>query len=91
MANATFPLPDALQAVLTEQLGAQGLGAWGVEAMVVEAVRQGLISRGMGGEMLGLGFHEREALYARRGVVYDYTDEELDAEASDLRRMLGSR
>ena len=91
LANATFPLPDALQAALTERFGPQGLGAWGVEAMDVEAVRQCLISRGLGGELLGLGFHEREALYARRGVVVDYSEEELDAEARDLRRMLDSR
>ena len=55
----------------------------------VEAVREGLISRGLGGEILGIGFHEREALYARRGIVYDYTEEDLDQERADRARVFG--
>ncbi|MBV9937073.1 MAG: hypothetical protein JO150_01105 [Acidobacteriaceae bacterium] len=37
------------------------LSRWGWEALVLEAVREGLLSRGQAGELLGLGFHEREA------------------------------
>ena len=88
MATSTITLPESLSDALDEGLGGGDLPRWALEALVVEAVRDGLITRGLGGDLLGIGFHEREALYTRRGVVYDYSDEELAAESRDLRRML---
>ena len=88
MAQSTITLPESLASALEEGLGGGDLPRWALEALVVEAVREGLVSRGFGGDVLGIGFHEREALYARRGVVYDYSKEDLAAERRDLRRML---
>ena len=65
-------------------------GRWALEALVLEAVREGLISRGRGGELLGLGFQEREELFARRGVPYDLSADERRREREDIRRIFGS-
>jgi hypothetical protein len=59
--------------------------------MVIEAVREGLISRGKGAEILGFSFGEREQFYADHDVAYDFTPGELDAELRSLRASLGKR
>lgn len=89
MATSTITLPESLSAALDEGLGGGDLPRWALEALVVEAVRDGLITRGFGGDLLGIGFHEREALYAKRGVVYDYGDEDLQRERADIGRVFG--
>lgn len=88
--NPTFAvtIPERLKTALESNVGSSEFPRWALEAMVVEAVREGLISRGFGGDILGLGFYAREELYARRGVVYDYTEEDLDAQEKDLLSML---
>lgn len=91
MAQSTITVPESLTNAVEEGLGKVDLPRWALEAMVLEALREGLITRGYGGEILGLGFHEREAFYAQRGVVYDYSDEDLAQERRDLERMLGAK
>ena len=70
-------IPEAFRQVLAEERGEATLPRWALEALVAEAVREGLISSGRGGEILGLSFQQREAFYTQRGVVHDYSDEEL--------------
>ncbi len=84
-------VPEQLITAIESDVSQAQLPRWALEALVIEAVREDLISRGFGGEILGLGFHEREELYARRGVVYSYTAEELAAEHRDLESLLGSK
>lgn len=90
-ATLSVEVPEELRRILAERPGEAELPRWALEAIVLEAVREGILSRGRGGELLGLGFHEREALYARRGLVYSYDAEELAAEGRDLEGFLTGR
>jgi predicted HTH domain antitoxin len=83
-------LPEPLRVALEDGNESVDLSRWTLEALVLEAVREGLISRGRGGELLGLGFHQREELFARRGVTYDLSEEELRKEQDDLQSIFGS-
>lgn len=89
-ATLSVELPDELRRILAERAGEDELPRWALESIVLEAVRDGILSRGRGGELLGLGFHEREALYARRGLVYSYGEEDLAAERKHLEALLAA-
>ena len=90
MRHNAITLPDSLTSALEEGLGEVDLPLWALEAMVLEALREGLITRGHGGQLLGLGFYEREAFYARRGIVYDLDDEALERERGGRARVFGA-
>jgi predicted HTH domain antitoxin len=81
-------VPDGILAAVAEMAGERELSRWILETVVIEAIRNGLISRGRGGEILGLSFYEREELYAQRGLLYDISAEELERQQADLERML---
>lgn len=49
--------------------------------MLVEAVREGHASRGFIRDALGLSVGQADDLLASRGVLYDFTQEELEREA----------
>jgi predicted HTH domain antitoxin len=78
-------VPEPLRSALLDRVGS--LSRWGWEALVLEAVREGLLSRGQAGELLGLSFHEREAFFARRGLAYDLSEEELQRERADAEQI----
>ena len=80
-------VPEPLRSVLLGKVNS--LSRWGWEALVLEAVREGLLSRGQAGELLGLGFHEREAFFAHKGLTYDLSEEELGRERADVERIFG--
>lgn len=85
-------VPEEFQKLLSrEQGGEEGISRLALEAIVVEAVRRGLISRGFGGELLGLEFSEREQFYADHGVTYDLSADELAQEQHDLRNIFRDR
>ncbi len=48
------------------------------EMLVIESYREGKLSRGQAAEMLGLGFHEAEALFKRYGANQQPTWEEME-------------
>ena len=66
------------------------LARWSLEALVIEAYREGLISRGKVGELLGLSFHDREAWLKARDVPYLYDVADLNQDQAELDRLLGS-
>jgi hypothetical protein len=78
--QAALQIPEEFKHAVEGRIAASDFSRWGFEALVLEAVREGLITRGYGGELLGLGFHEREQFYASRGVSYDLSDEDLAGE-----------
>ena len=80
-------IPEPLQSVLLGRVGS--LSRWGWEALVLEAVREGLLSRGQGGELLGLNFHEREVFFAQRGLTYDLSEDELRRERAEAEQVFG--
>jgi hypothetical protein len=80
-------VPEPLRSALLGRVGS--LSRWGWEALVLEAVREGLLSRGQGGEWLGLNFHEREAFFAQRGLTYDLSEDELRRERAEAERIFG--
>lgn len=88
MANATFPLPNALQTALTARFGPEGLSTWGVEAMVLQGVREGFFSVGEVGEILGLGYFQAEAFLKAKGVPVVLSDEEFENDQADLREIV---
>lgn len=81
---STLPIetPEELLSAFSQGPGRGDVPRWVLEAAVVEAVRVGAMSRGRGGDLLGLSFQEREDLYAARGVFYDDSPEERAAEAA---------
>lgn len=84
-------VPEEFQQLLVRERGEAGISRLALEAIVVEAVRSGLITRGFGGELLGLGFNQREEFYASHGVTYDLTQEELASEQDDLKEIFRNR
>ena len=80
-------VPEPLRSALLGRVSS--LSRWGWEALVLEAVREGLLSRGQAGELLGLHFHEREAFFAQRGLTYDLSEDELRRERVETERIFG--
>jgi hypothetical protein len=74
MANTiTVPFPERLRDALeTRGVGETGIAHWSLQAIIIEAYREGLISRGMIGELLGMSFEERETWLSERDVPYPY-------------------
>jgi len=60
------------------------------QMLVMQGYREGRHSRGQVAEMLGLGFHEAEALLKKHGVEQQPTFEELEASGECLRAALVS-
>ena len=58
------------------------------EMLVIEGYREGRLSRGQAAEMLGLGFHEAEALFKRYGAEQQPTWVELEGSSKRLRSLL---
>jgi len=84
-------VPEPLRLAIAESQGEAALPRWGLEALVVEALRERMITRGYAGEILGLSFHEREKLFAERGVSYDISIEELERQQCDLGNILNQK
>ena len=80
---------------LPEQAGKEFLDLWDqaalsrkvLEALVVEAYREGRISRGKVGEILGMGFHQREAFLRDRDVPYNYDQDDLQEDVETVARL----
>lgn len=66
--NVILQVPD----LVAEELGyaTETLPRRALEALLVDECVRGRISRGKVAEILGLRFHEAEALFAERGVPY---------------------
>lgn len=76
-----IPIPESFRSVLGERASDEArLTRWSFEALVIEAYREGLITRGKIGELLGLPFHEREAWLKERDVPYLYDVSDLEAD-----------
>lgn len=86
--SAGVELPEPIVQQMKDIWGEDQLPRVVTEAVVVEAYRQGRISRGKVGELLGMGFHERETFLKARNVPYTYCAEdlELDARTMDVLR-----
>jgi hypothetical protein len=87
--TVTIEIPPSLTAALAMEKGEDSLPRWALETLVIEAVREHVISRGFGGELLGLNFGQREELVARQSITYDLSSEELVQEEGDRDRMFG--
>lgn len=87
--SVAVSLPDSLQTALEEGEGPVDLQRWALEAMVLEALREGRITRRTAGRTLGLGFHEGEAFFASRGITYDLSEEDWEADKRARERMFG--
>lgn len=58
------------------------------EMLVIEGYREGRLSRGQASEMLGIGYHEAEAILMRYGADQQPTWEELEHSASVIRSLI---
>ena len=88
MSATTIEVPAGLTEALSESLGETPLARWAVEAMVVEGVREGLLSTGEAGEILGLGYFEAEAFLKAKGVPVVLSDVEFAQDQADLREIV---
>jgi hypothetical protein len=79
-------LPDAWKQLLgLDTADAAGRAR---EMLVIESYREGRLSRGQAAEMLGLGFHEAEALFKRYGADQQPTWEELEQSTQAFRSLI---
>jgi predicted HTH domain antitoxin len=58
------------------------------EMLVIESYREGKLSRGQAAEMLGLGFHETEALFKRYSANQQATWEESERSAQAVKSLM---
>ncbi len=79
-------LPDSWESLLGLDSGDATSRAR--QMLVLEGYREGRLSRGQVSEMLGLGFHETEALLAEHHAEQQPTWDELEAGANQLRSRL---
>jgi len=58
------------------------------EMIVIESYREGRLSRGQAAEMLGLGFHDAEAIFKRYGANQQPSWDELERNSQALRSLM---
>ena len=87
----TVELPEQIERELRQLWGERELPRKAAEALVIEAYREGLISRGKLGELLGMSFAEREEFLSTRGVPYNYCPEDLEQDRQTMDRILSPR
>ena len=92
--NMSFPahiaMPDSLTGAILTRVNEADLPRWALEALVLEAVREKLITRGYGGEILGFSFQEREEFYLAKGITYDLDAEDIAQEKGDAKKVFGN-
>jgi predicted HTH domain antitoxin len=81
-------LPDSWKNLLG--LDAADAAGRARQMLVMQGYREGRLSRGQVAEMLGLSFHEAEALLKKHGAEQQPTFEELEASGAKLRGLLNS-
>jgi len=87
--KVTVEIPDETAKLLglTEETASRAL----LEDAVVEAYRAGKIGTRLLRGILELSWHEKEALLFKHKVFYEYTAEEVIAEAEGLRKLREQR
>jgi predicted HTH domain antitoxin len=85
--SITFQLEDDLERQLRHDLG--DLGQAAREALLIEAYRRGKLSIGRLAQSLGLGVIQADRWLAARGVALNYGPDDLRADQSTLRELLG--
>lgn len=84
---ATIEVPASLTAAVAAERGTAALPRWGLEALVAEGVREGLLTARDAGEILDLGYFQTEAFLKEKGVPAAYTQEDLEQDLADMRRV----
>lgn len=85
----SIELPPAIEDKLRSALG--DLDSAAREAMLIELYRQGKISHGELAGGLGLSRYETDSVLKQHNVTEDLiTQNELDAQVSGLRKLLGA-
>lgn len=79
-------LPDTWKRLLGLDTG--DAAARAREMLVIEGYREGRLSRGQAADMLGLGFHEAEALFKRYGADQQPTWEELEQSTQAFKALI---
>lgn len=87
--KVTVEIPDETAKVLglTEETAARVL----LEDLVVEAYRADLIGNRQLREILGLSWHEKEALLLKHKVFYEYAPGEIKREAEEMVELFQQR
>ena len=83
----TFELPDDIAQALAARGG--DLSRRALEGLAVEAYRARVLSQLQVGRLLSLSRIETEDFLAQHVDLYDYSQEELEAEADLLHRLEG--
>ena len=79
----TLDIPDEIASHLTA--AGQDISRAAMEALALEAYRRGSLTQLHAGQLLGLSRIETEDFLAQHVDLYDYSIEELEAEAEVLR------
>lgn len=81
-------LPEDVAQQLEAQWGSEGLPRKALEALAVEAYRSGVITSAQVQRVLGLTSRwETEAFLKRAQAYLDYTEEDLERDASTIRQV----
>ncbi len=71
----SIEVPDKFRLAISDARGEDNISRWALEAVVVEALREGLVSRGYAGEILGFPGTLREEFFAKRGMPFEEPEE----------------
>lgn len=80
----TLELPDSIAQIFASR---GDLSRQALEALAVDGYRQKLLTQMQVGQLLGLARVETEDFLAKHTPLYDYSMEELEAEADLLQRL----
>ena len=83
----TLDLPEVVEDELKRVWGEKEWHGKAVEALVLAAYREGLISRGKVGELLGMSFTEREQYLKQRDIPYNYGPKEFSEDRETTARL----
>ena len=80
----TLELPDSIAQIFASR---GDLSRQVLEALAVDGYRQKILTQMQVGQLLGLARIETEDFLAKHTDIYDYSMEELEAEADVLQRL----
>lgn len=83
--EVTLTIPDDIAGQILA--GGEDLPRRAMESLALEELRVGRISEAQLAEMLGLDRMEVDGFLKARGVYYDFTAEEIEAQVNTLKRL----
>lgn len=89
MVEVTIELPEAVADVFGATAEARRQRV--LEDATIEAYREGRLSHGQVGSLLGLDYWQTEDFFSKRGVPLNYSVADLEADGETLKRVIAKK